>query len=348
MLESHALVEALADALRADGVDAPDLAPTAPPIVTGRSTLQRLVDRSTGEQYLVKQPIVVGGWVDTEDVLTAADQYAALELAHLWQHGEDRHAVVRPVAFLAEQQALAMAWAPGRTVLQVIHRAPVDPRAARLALRAAGDFLRRFHRHGRRPDDRTTLAAPAAEVLELAAGPLQAAGLRVPVEVTAAVALVSDRAETHARALLHGDYEPSNLIVRRPGEVVMLDPLLSTEGPAVDDVARFLTVLSSDSVFLAGVVLPPLRRLRRRLESDFRTAYGIGDSELLELRLLKQHLLRWLRRRENTRLRGVPVLRDARALLIDAHMRALLLESAARLTKAAGQRAGGRSSPQPS
>jgi hypothetical protein len=95
-------------------------------------------------------------------------------------------------------------------------------------------------------------------------------------------------------------------------------------------------VLSSPSVFLPGVVLAPVRRLRQGLEREFLAAYGLDEpSALLELRLLKQHLLRWLRRRENSRLRGLAPLMAARGRLIDLHMRALLRESAARLEQAA-------------
>jgi aminoglycoside phosphotransferase (APT) family kinase protein len=306
--------------------------PAGDVVVTGRSTLHRIADRATGEQYLVKVPIVVSGWVDTHDVLPTAAQFEALELAHRWQAEEDRHGVVRPVALLPEHDAFAMEWAPGRTVLQTIHRSPIDPRGAHAAVRAAGDFLRRFHRHGQTPDEEASLAERVQEILDLAAGPLREAGLQLPPRVRSALDRLGDRTVPQARALLHGDYVPSNLIVRGADEVVMIDPLLADVGPVVDDVARFLTVLSSNSVFLPGVVLRPVRRLRRSLEAEFRAAYGIGErDELLELRLLHQHLLRWLRRRENSRLRGAAPLLAARNRLIDRHMRALILESGARL-----------------
>jgi aminoglycoside phosphotransferase (APT) family kinase protein len=152
--------------------------------------------------------------------------------------------------------------------------------------------------------------------------------------VSALLARLGGRTVRVAHVLLHGDYVPSNLIVRGTDEVVMIDPLLVDVGPAVDDVARFLTVLSSNSVFLPGAALPEVRRLRRSLEREFRRAYGAGG-ELLELRLLHQHLLRWLRRRENSRLRRVPPLLAARNRLIDRHMRSLILETGARLEAAA-------------
>jgi hypothetical protein len=332
---SDALAAELARVLEAHG-GAPDLVPAADVVVTGRSTLHRIADRATGEQYLVKVPIVVSGWVDTHDVLPTAAQFEALERAYRWQSEEDRHAVVRPVALLPEHDAFAMEWAPGRTVLQTLDRAPFGPRGAHAAVRAAGDFLRRFHRHGWVAEEQVALDGPVQEIRDLVAGPLREAGLQLPGPVSAALDGPGDRTARQTRALLHGDYVPSNLIVRSADEVVMIDPLLADVGPTADDLARFLTVLSSNSAFLPGVVLAPVRRLRRSLEAAFREAYGIGDlDELLELRLLHQHLLRWLRRRENSRLRGAAPLLAARNRLIDRHMRALILESGARLAAAA-------------
>jgi hypothetical protein len=341
---SESLAEELARALTVGGAPVPDLAPAADVVVTGRSTLHRVVDRGTGEQYLVKVPIVVSGWVDTHDVLPTAAQFAALERAYAWQAEEDRHAVVRPVALLPEHDAFAMEWAPGRTVLQTVHRSPVEPRAALGAMRGAGDFLQRFHRHGRTDDADVPLAGPVQDILDLAAGPLADAGLRLPVSVSATLTRLGGRTVRPAHALLHGDYVPSNLLVRGTEEVVMIDPLLVDVGPVAEDLARFLTVLSSNSVFLPGAVLPPVRRLRRALEAEFRRAYGVEDRDaLLELRLLHQHLLRWLRRRENSRLRNVAPLLAARNRLIDRHMRSLILETGARLATAAA--AGGSSGP---
>jgi hypothetical protein len=331
----ESLADALAQALRSAGATAPDVAPSADVVVTGRSTLHRFVDRTTDEQYLVKCPIVVSGWVDTHDVLPTEAQFEALELAYRWQAEEDRHAVVRPVALLPAHDAFAMEWAPGRTVLQTINRSLIAPRAASAAVRDAGDFLRRFHRHGRMEDQQVSLAGPVQEIRDLVAGPLRDAGLQLPQRVSAALDGLGGKTVVQPRALLHGDYVPSNLIVRGR-EVVMIDPLLADVGPMVDDVARFLTVLSSNTAFLPGTVLRPVRRLRRSLETAFRSAYGIGDGDaLLELRLLHQHLLRWLRRRENSRLRGAAPLLAARNRLIDRHMRALILETGARLAAAA-------------
>lgn len=333
------LVASVARLLEGQSGGAPDLVPAGEPIVTGRSTLHRYTDRASGRAVVVKVPVVVSGWVDTEDVLPPAAQYEALERAYGWQAEEDRHAVVRPIGMLPEHDAFAMDWASGRTVLQAIHRSPLDPAGARAAIRGAGDFLQRFHRHGLAGETEVPLAGPAQEVLDLIQGPLRQAGLRPPRAVVESVRRARDRTAPQRQVLLHGDYVPSNLILKGDGavdEVVMIDPLLAHTGPAVDDVARFLTVLSSPSVFLPGVVLAPVRRLRQGLEREFLTAYGLDEpSALLELRLLKQHLLRWLRRRENSRLRGLAPLMAARGRLIDLHMRALLRESAARLEKAA-------------
>ena len=333
--ESPVLAGALADVLRAEGVPAPDLVPAAEPLVTARSTLYRLTDRSTGSTYVVKRAVVADGWVDTEAALPTEAQYEALERAYRWQAEEDRHAVVRPVGLFPEHDAFAMTWAPGRTLKEVLRRAVVDPSAARTAVAAAGDFLRRFHAHGRSADVELDLGASVQDVLDFAAGPLREAGLRLPDRVVATLEQSRGRSVVAPHALLHGDYVPSNLLLQESGEVVMLDPLLARVGPTVDDLARFLTVMSSETVFLPGEVLPPVRRIRRQLEATFLSAYGIsGGGALLELRLLKQHLLRWLARREHSEVRGVPLLFLVRRVINDVHMRTLLRESAARLARA--------------
>lgn len=84
------------------------------------------------------------------------------------------------------------------------------------------------------------------------------------------------------------------------------------------------------------VAEPPVLRVRRALELAFYEAYGRGDDpELLELRLLKQHLLRWLVPRKHSKLRVPPLLATERRA-IDAHMRGLVVESATRLITAPG------------
>lgn len=334
--ESELAATALAEALRSRGEPAPDLEPAADAVVTARSTLHRFVDRSTGRSYVVKRAIVASGWIDTDEALPTDEQYAALVLAHEWQATEDRHGVVEPVALLPELDAFAMAWSPGRTLTQVAKRAPVQPAVAREAFRGAGDFLRRFHAHGRTGDVETALAEPVDELLALVAGPVAEAGIHLPPRVLETVRRLAPRTVVAPQVLLHGDYVPSNLLLRPPADVVLLDPLLARTGPAVEDAARFLAVLSSDSVFLPGTVVPAVRRLRRSLEEAFRSAYGAtGESDLLELRLLRQLLLRWLVRREHSRLRSVPPLLVARRAVIDRHMRDLVLESAGRLARSA-------------
>jgi aminoglycoside phosphotransferase (APT) family kinase protein len=135
--------------------------------------------------------------------------------------------------------------------------------------------------------------------------------------------------------LLHGDFVPSNLVVTAPDQVTMLDPTLVRTAPPEEDLARFLAVLSSDTAFVPGIALPPVRRLRRALERDFRAAYGLpaGGSVLLELSLVKQLVLRWLRRREHSRLSGRSRAMAVRRALVDRHMAALVAESGRRLAR---------------
>jgi aminoglycoside phosphotransferase (APT) family kinase protein len=335
--EAAELAGALTLALRARRADQPDLVPVGAPIETARSTLYRFGPQSTQAEYIVKRPVVASSFVDADPVLPPAEQFEALELAYRWQQREDRHAVVRPVAMLAAHGAFAMEYVAGPTLTGVLHRSVLELGAAVTTAAAAGDFLRRFHRHSAVGEIEVDLAEEVRGIRRLGAAS-RSSGVALPPEAERALDTVGG-AERARSVVLHGDFVPSNLIVRDDRELVMIDPLLARTGPAVDDLARFLAVLSSDSVFLPGTAVAAVRRRRRAIEDAFRAAYGTDDAAvLLELRLLKQHVLRWLRRRDHSRLRRAPGLREVRQGLIDRHMRTLLQESAERLAARGGSR----------
>ena len=91
-------------------------------------------------------------------------------------------------------------------------------------------------------------------------------------------------------------------------------------------------------MFVPGLLVSRVERLRRDLERAFHTAYDPATvpSVLLELRVLKQHALRWRRRRDWSKLTRHAVLMRARQHLVDQHMRSLLSESGRRLSRALG------------
>jgi aminoglycoside phosphotransferase (APT) family kinase protein len=139
-----------------------------------------------------------------------------------------------------------------------------------------------------------------------------------------------------ARVLLHGDFVPANLILTGPDAVTMIDPSLTETGLPHDDLARFINVMTTDKLFVGGLVVPALRRLRRDLDRRFRDAYAAdepGDRIVLELRLMRQYVLRWHRRREFELPAMHPVSRWARSRVIDLHRRSLLGECGERLKR---------------
>jgi hypothetical protein len=176
------------------------------------------------------------------------------------------------------------------------------------------------------------------EVRGVESSVLEPVGLRLPSAVLEVLAGVPGKEVPCRHALLHGDYVPSNLILADPDQVAMIDPVLARVGLPEDDLARFLAILASDTVFVPGLVVPPVGRLRRDLEQVFCRAYDPASpsTALLELRLIKQHALRWRRRRDWSKLARHSLVMRARQRVVDRHMRALLDESGQRLSRALG------------
>ncbi|MBB3086893.1 phosphotransferase [Geodermatophilus sabuli] len=302
---------------------------------TARSSLYTVQASPSGTTYVIKVPARGDDAVDTEPPLDAETQFAALRRAHGWYRDDGDASVSRPVALLEDVGAVVMEHVPGPTVGQAVHRAPVHPRAAARAVAAAGRFLREFHRHAEHPGGTVSLGGLAQDVVTADRALLSPVGVRLPTAVRRTLLEIPDVAVPAGRVLLHGDYVPNNLVVTDPDRVTMLDPLLVRVGLPEDDAARFLAIVSSDTAFVAGVAGPPIRWLRRHLESQFRLAYGetAAHPAILELRLLQQHVLRWRRRREFSTLTQYPTLMNARARVIDSHMRTVLRESGHRLAR---------------
>jgi aminoglycoside phosphotransferase (APT) family kinase protein len=318
------------------GADAEDLTLVGAPRISERSKIYRVARYSgLGPGYVVKIPSPGQPHIDTAAPLAAAAQFAALERACCLYADEDTHAVARPVAVLHELGALVTQYVPGVTVSKAMRRAVLEPAKAYKAAAAAGDALRRLHRHAQRPARETSLSELVEEVFAVERSVLRPIGLQLPPEVRRVLDSVPAQTVAARRVLLHGDYVGLNLILTQDDQVTLIDPVLASEGLPEDDVARFLTVLSSAPVFVPGAVLPPIRRLRQRLERTFLAQYGDADQPvILELRLLHEHTLRWRRRREHSRLAGRERLMGARGRVIDLHMRGLLRESSDRLSHA--------------
>lgn len=321
--------------LAAAGADTEDLMLAGAPWISARSRIYRIAGHDGEPRYVVKIPSPGQPSVDADPPLTGAAQFEALQRACALFAGEDAHAVVRPVAFLHELDALLMRHVPGATVSKAVQRGLFEPARAYRATAAAGDALRRLHRRAQRPARETALCDLVEDILAAEAAVLRPVGLILPSEVRRVLDRVPSQSVVARRVLLHGDYVGLNLILTKDDQVTMIDPLLASEGPPEDDVTRFLTVLSSAPVFLTGMAFPPASRLRQKLERTFLAAYGDADQPaILELRLLRQHTWRWRRRRDHSRLAAHPRLMSARRRVIDHHMRGLLRESGERLSHA--------------
>lgn len=300
--------------------------------VTDRSRLYFLGDGET-PAFVAKAPLTDAP--SDHPPLNASAQFAALRRSHDWFRDEDRHGVAEPIALFPELGVLVMRYTGGPTVGRVFSDSVLDPEAAQDAAWAAGDFLRRFHAHGAAGFVELDLQELVDELRHDAEDVLAPLNCSLPRQVREVLELVPAEAVRVRRVVRHGDYVGANLIVTGPRSVTMLDPALSEVGLPEDDLARFLAHLSSTTVFMLEEVWRPLVRLRLRLQNDLILAYGPPPNGLLvfELRLLRQHVLRWGRRVEQARARG-GVASRARRVATDAHMRRLLLESAARLMRA--------------
>lgn len=305
----------------------------AAPLAKSRSTLFFFGAEENKPEFVVKTVVHGNTAIDTTPALSSAEQFRALELAHRWFEAEDRHAAVRPLYYLDELDAVVMEFVHGRPFRRTVRRGVVRPDPALRAAAAAGDALRRLHRHGQVEEAPVDLGELVDEVRATEAAMLHPVGVRLPGQVAEVLDGVPRRRLPWPRAVQHGDFAPVNLILLGADEVTIIDPSLTDVGLPEDDLARFLAVLSSYSVFVAEHAVVYVGRFRRELERAFRFGYGAAETQtaVMELRLLKQHVLRWRRRREFSRLTPIPPLMHGRERVIDRHMRLLVTESAQRL-----------------
>lgn len=302
---------------------------SGPPLMSGQAMIYFLARPGASPRYVAKAPR------DSCGALPAGAQYEALRTCHAWWRTEDRHSVAKPIALLPGGQAFVMTHVAGDSLAQVLPRGLLRPTAAAKAAWAAGDFLRVFHHHGQATLAEVELSALVDEIRSAEASGLASAGLALSAAVERALDAAAPVRLPARRARLHGDFTPRNLILTSGDQVAMLDPLLDRVGLVEDDIAAFLTMMSSASVFSTGLALPPCRRLRVRLERAFTAGYGPGNFSpvILGLRLIHEQMWRWIYRRRRLAGTGGRRLLGLRAAVIDAQMADLLDESAASLCR---------------
>ena len=195
-------------------------------------------------RWVVKRPAVDRRQEDLTSPLAAQQQFEALQRlhAHLLVHGNGVLAP-RPVAMMPELDGYAMEYVPGASVRDLITvRALLDPAPLLLALDAAARALHAVHSlEPAEPHvvDVSDLRATAARLAPrlLAGTGVHPQGPRSPSKRP------PPETDVDQRVVLHGDFAPENILLSDAG-VYCLDADLATKGPAGNDVARFITMLS--------------------------------------------------------------------------------------------------------
>ena len=325
------VISSLAQALNAD----PDkLSLIRPPLSNLRSTLYFVGEvGGSNPRWVVKQthhPATPVGGVPT---LPVAAELRSLAVLESWQDGNAP--IARPVGLLPDIDALALEFVPGRPLRALFNgnlRHPATEAVS--ALRATGNYLRRIHLAGDAgEEEEVDLAETAEMVLSRSTEALAVEGLRLPEPAAAALRAVRSRRVRTRRTLLYGDFVPANLIVTSSGHIVGIDPALQEVGLPEDDAARFLAFVMSDTKFIPSLALASVRRTGRELQEAFLAGWSGQPmpSTLLVVRLMETLSLRWLRRRELTRLREAPA--RARRLLIDQFMTHVIMQAAWQLAQ---------------
>jgi aminoglycoside phosphotransferase (APT) family kinase protein len=328
----------LSAALHAAGQPHGRLVLTRRPQLHTRSTIYFVGDadqRDRGCRWVVKQPNTGARQEDLPHPLDARWQYTVLRTleAH-YEPVAPKLRVPRPVAFLEDSGALAMEYASGIEVDSLLRpRSIFSARALLESIALAGRFLR--HLHAFEPPHHA-LVRPCAlgeEMLALVDETMRPAGFLPPVELSTVLEQLPETAARATTVRLHGDFAPVNMIVEGGTAVTGLDISFSDVGFPEDDLARFLMMLATARLFVAGAGARSTLALRHRAQSALlRGYYGEArTSVLLEMRFIRQLCLRWLRRCM-ARIESKPHLADVRRRVVDRHFEALLRERSRLLT----------------
>ncbi len=299
----------------------------------GRSTIYVVASANqaaNGKRWVIKQPHTEWSQDDVDSPLTAEDEFLALR--RLETHFRDLGASFRvptPVAHLPEHDAFVMEHVSGPTVKQLLNYGSVRrPKRLLDGLSAAGAFLRCVHDLERRPAVDVDLKDEAQQVLALEEELLLPLGLSLPDRVRHTLVEMPSRTVSSPEVWLHGDWGPANVILAEDGSVVGLDPALSTVGHREDDLVRF-TVLVAGVIRLAPeLVIPPVGRVRRRLEDRLLHSYYQASTRplLFEVKYLNQLVRRWCRLREMAQKQQGALL-SGRLTVVGAQMRMLMSDA---------------------
>ncbi len=293
--------------------------------------------RSGWAEWIVKQPDELSTQEDLSSPASAESEFASLvRLAEHFSPLEPRLRVPRPVALLPEIGAFAMEAVHGRDIPALIGLGtPLNTHRLLLAVAQSAAFLKHLHNIDLPSEEVVDLRAKAEALLEY--GELFRArhGLPLPSELTETLRAIPARSVPARICRVHGDFAPVNILIDSQGNAVGIDSALDRVAFPEHDLARFLVMLGSERLFIAGQRVAFIRAVRRRAEATLlQTYYGEADPPLLlELELIDALCRRWIRRHV-TRLENRPSLSGARRRLVDTHFRRLLDESAERIQRA--------------
>jgi len=337
-----AVLQELSAALGEGGHGHGPLVLSRPPVRHARSTIYFVGDAarpSLGPRWVVKRPDHAAAQEDLASPLTAVHQFAVLKaVADHFDRASPELRAAQPVGFLSGVEALAMEFVPGLPLDRLVRpRALVAAHPLLDGVALSGAFLR--HLHTIRPVQvgQVDLGAMARDVLLLSDKMRSSAGLAIPAELDGALREIPDGAVGAAIVQLHGDFAAVNMILGDGPSITGIDVSLDETGPAEMDLARFVMMLSTQRLFLAGGEVGRVSRLRRAVTAALFESYD-GDratTVLFELQLVRQLCLRWLQR-HSTRLVNHPRLGALRRAPVDRHFRALLRERAAELRRVHG------------
>jgi aminoglycoside phosphotransferase (APT) family kinase protein len=331
------MLHALEDVLTTQGALAGEAVPVAPPRVLTRSTVLFVGDSGApeaGPRWVVKQRRSGAVQEDLDEPADAASQFASLALLERHLNATDEPVgVPHPVAVFPELDAFAMEHVPGTQVNRLLGPgALLHGEDAVTAVTMSGRLLSRIHDLRRQRDRRVDLRADADRILRLLEHGTPRP-VRTPPRLRRLLASMPRRPVSCPTVRLHGDFAPVNVILQPRGRVSAIDVDGERWGVPEQDLARYLTLLSTDRLFTAGAGLRAPERLRERLESALFEGYdGPRSPEaVLELERIDQLVRRWKvrsRRPIDSRVAGL------RRRLLDRRFESLLEESARRLEAA--------------
>ncbi len=173
----------------------------------------------------------------------AQESWDRLNAAYVWL-AERGVSVPRPLQLIPELNLFIMKYEPGSTLSEVLNRSNELGADVNLAVRRAAWALSALHSH-QAPSSGGRNLAGELQQLRSAIRPVEAVRPDLGSRVGPLMSEVARRAEhcvEGTNCLIHGDFTPSQLLLRNQ-EVVVLDFDLSCAGDPAIDVANFLTKL---------------------------------------------------------------------------------------------------------